>query len=859
MKVIEIQVNEQNIRMYKTTSPIIEKSRNYIKFVFEFLKGWDGYTKTAIFESEDVRYTQLLNEENECYLPDKCGRTYNLSLMGIKGDSIITTNILTDYQGRTLYDGESKEYEPEPTIYEQILKAIGQIEAGNVSDEQIKEAVEAYLKENPVSGGASEEEIVEIVTEYLINNPPEPGENGKPGIDGTDGVSPTVEIEDMADGCKVTITDVNGQKSFIVLDGEDGEDGVSPTVDVEEITGGHKVTITDVNGPKSFEVLDGEDGNGTGTGEADGSGTATDNLAGKKILFIGDSICEGVGANGQPYPYWIGQWHENTTIYNLGVGGMTIAQKDESITNSMPVRIASGEFENADYANADILVFEGGINDFMNNVKHGYIQKSYNITKYDTFCRGMEYMFQYFKNLFPKARMIFCSTHNLTAYDFNKAQSWWGAAGEICAKWGVEFLDLFSLICTAKIEGLQLHPTYNVHRDYYAPFINRALASEVPLSAPITTHYYAMNPICTLYFHSGTQSFPQNTKVSTGDWRINMIRCDGTTYENVTSNVEYDFSDVDTTTEGIYPVHFVYSENGINIANDVDITITGSNVTKSLSSITATKTITNYTVGDEVTNDDITVTANYTDGSTADVTENAVIDTSNINNTTAGEYNIAISYTENDITKTTAIQINILNSGGTTVIAEGVAKDVNNQEIVSWTLDSQGVITFDSTVSNVSMASYDDTNQPWYSYMSQVEKAIFASNITGTGSNVLANATNLIEVELQNESVTLGANAFSGCTSLMQSDWTHAKSVTTFTFRNCPMTELTFGETTLGANSIYRPVVKKVTWMGTPSSIAASAFYGADNLTDIYVPWAEGEVANAPWGATNATVHYSTV
>ena len=37
-----------------------------------------------------------------------------------------------------------------------------------------------------------------------------------------------------------------------------------------------------------------------------------------------------------------------------------------------------------------------------------------------------------------------------------------------------------------------------------------------------------------------------------------------------------------------------------------------------------------------------------------------------------------------------------------------------------------------------------------------------------------------------------------------------------------------------------------------------NAFYGSTNITDIYVPWAEGEVANAPWGATNATIHYNT-
>lgn len=41
------------------------------------------------------------------------------------------------------------------------------------------------------------------------------------------------------------------------FDGADGADGVSPSVEVEEITGGHKVTITDANGEQSFDVMDG--------------------------------------------------------------------------------------------------------------------------------------------------------------------------------------------------------------------------------------------------------------------------------------------------------------------------------------------------------------------------------------------------------------------------------------------------------------------------------------------------------------------------------------------------------------------------------------------------------------------------
>lgn len=41
-------------------------------------------------------------------------------------------------------------------------------------------------------------------------------------------------------------------------------------------------------------------------------------------------------------------------------------------------------------------------------------------------------------------------------------------------------------------------------------------------------------------------------------------------------------------------------------------------------------------------------------------------------------------------------------------------------------------------------------------------------------------------------------------------------------------------------------------------TIANNSFQQCIGLLDIYVPWAEGAVANAPWGATNATIHYNS-
>ena len=47
-----------------------------------------------------------------------------------------------------------------------------------------------------------------------------------------------------------------------------------------------------------------------------------------------------------------------------------------------------------------------------------------------------------------------------------------------------------------------------------------------------------------------------------------------------------------------------------------------------------------------------------------------------------------------------------------------------------------------------------------------------------------------------------------------------------------------------------------IIFKGTPLSISSSAFTSTREI-EIKVPWAEGEVANAPWGATNATIHYN--
>lgn len=55
----------------------------------------------------------------------------------------------------------------------------------------------------------------------------------------------------------------------------------------------------------------------------------------------------------------------------------------------------------------------------------------------------------------------------------------------------------------------------------------------------------------------------------------------------------------------------------------------------------------------------------------------------------------------------------------------------------------------------------------------------------------------------------------------------------------------------------YDSGLTTVVFKGTPNEIKNDAFLSSGVL-DIYVPWAEHEVNNAPWGAVNATIHYET-
>lgn len=95
------------------------------------------------------------------------------------------------------------------------------------------------------------------------------------------------------------------------------------------------------------------------------------------------------------------------------------------------------------------------------------------------------------------------------------------------------------------------------------------------------------------------------------------------------------------------------SSDVVGTVSKIDIEI--SSVTPELESIAVSNAKTSYLTGASFVKP--TVTATYTTGSTKDVTNSAVF--SGYNMSTAGEYTVSVSYTENEITKSTSYGITV--------------------------------------------------------------------------------------------------------------------------------------------------------------------------------------------------------
>ena len=112
------------------------------------------------------------------------------------------------------------------------------------------------------------------------------------------------------------------------------------------------------------------------------------------------------------------------------------------------------------------------------------------------------------------------------------------------------------------------------------------------------------------------------------------------------------------------------------------------------------------------------------------------------------------------------------------------------------------------------------------------------------------------------KATAIGGDAFGGCNKMksvvLGEGLTTIKS---YAFRSCLALEEIVLPSTLSQLENYAfqycSAMKKAYFMGKPKPFSAQVFNNCSGLTDIYVAWNSGEISGAPWGATNATIHYA--
>lgn len=175
------------------------------------------------------------------------------------------------------------------------------------------------------------------------------------------------------------------------------------------------------------------------------------NFNGKSVAVFGDSIAYGSGNNG----FGVGEYlekHLGLSLYKYAVGGARVGFRDGKnwVVEQVAAAIKDG-------ISPDYIVFNGFTNDCYvdedensPNVPLGEISAGYagfdifKVEKTYTFSRCFEEIVFAFMKYFPEAKLLFFRPHNMGRRDDFLQRQYGERALEICGKWGVATVDLYS-------------------------------------------------------------------------------------------------------------------------------------------------------------------------------------------------------------------------------------------------------------------------------------------------------------------------------------------------------------------------------------------------------------------------------
>lgn len=134
--------------------------------------------------------------------------------------------------------------------------------------------------------------------------------------------------------------------------------------------------------------------------------------------------------------------------------------------------------------------------------------------------------------------------------------------------------------------------------------------------------------------------------------------------------------------------------------------------------------------------------------------------------------------------------------------------------------------------------------------------------ITSIGDYAFRECSKLTLTSLPEGLTKLGSYAFHSCSNLALTSLPEGLARIDYgTFHGCSkltLTSLPESLTRIDSSAFQNCTgLTSLTFKATPTKIDVTAFDYCSNLKTINVPWAEGAVSGAPWGATNATINYN--
>lgn len=152
-----------------------------------------------------------------------------------------------------------------------------------------------------------------------------------------------------------------------------------------------------------------------------------------------------------------------------------------------------------------------------------------------------------------------------------------------------------------------------------------------------------------------------------------------------------------------------------------------------------------------------------------------------------------------------------------------------------------------------------------FAYCTSLKKVVFSEGATLVSSYYFYGCTALEEVVFPDTFANIYTYAFYNCSKLKLTELPRKlQTLAGYAFYNCSSVSFQYLPDTI--TGVYNNTLQNckgltvLRFHSKPANgINSNSFTGCSNLKDIYVPWASGAVSNAPWGATNATVHYDTL